>query len=144
MLVVVEEFTLCVYLVLRQVRSLSLQFSIGGFHVMSSPPCWWTKTIDLSLAPFVRPPAFVRFTIVICVSRDWLKTTYIFRFFGVIEKLSLVTVNHWKRKFLTRLLMMKTARSSQHVMTCCATCISGTCTLKREREGCQANWELIF
>ena len=48
----------------------------GGFHVTSSPPCWWTKTIDLSLAPFVRPPAFVHFTIVICVSRDWLKTTY--------------------------------------------------------------------
>ena len=49
---------------------------IGGFHVTSSPPCWWTKTIDLSVAPFVRPPAFVHFTIVICVSRDWLKTTY--------------------------------------------------------------------
>ena len=49
---------------------------IGGFHVTSSPPCWWTKTLDLSLASFVRPPAFVRFTIVICVSRDWLKTTY--------------------------------------------------------------------
>ena len=43
---------------------------IGGFHVTSSPPCWWTKTIDLSLAPFVRPPAFVHFTIVICVSRE--------------------------------------------------------------------------
>ena len=52
--------------------------TIGGFHVTSSPPCWWTNTIDLSLAPFVRPPAFVRFTIVICVSRDWLKTTYCF------------------------------------------------------------------
>ena len=52
------------------------QKRIGGFHVTSSPPCWWTKTIDLSLAPFVRPPAFVHFTIVICVSRDWLKTTY--------------------------------------------------------------------
>ena len=50
--------------------------SIGGFHVTPSPPCWWTKTIDLSLAPFVRPPAFVRFTIVICVSRDWLQTTH--------------------------------------------------------------------
>ena len=31
---------------------------IGGFHVASSPPCWWTKTTDLSLALFVRPPAF--------------------------------------------------------------------------------------
>ena len=26
------------------------------FHVTSSPPCWWTKTKDLSLASFVRPP----------------------------------------------------------------------------------------
>ena len=25
---------------------------VGGFHVMSSWPCWWTRTIDLSLAPF--------------------------------------------------------------------------------------------
>ena len=23
----------------------------------SSPPCWWTKTKDLSLASFVHPPA---------------------------------------------------------------------------------------
>ena len=57
-------------------RSLFPFAPIGGFHVTSSPPCWWTKTIDLSLAPFVRPPAFVRFTTVICVSRDWLPTTY--------------------------------------------------------------------
>ena len=34
-------------------------FVIGGFHVTSSPPCWWMKTKDLSLSPFVRPPAFV-------------------------------------------------------------------------------------
>ena len=60
-------FTFCAYI---------FNSHIGGFHVTSSPPCWWTKTIDLSLAPFVRPPAFVHFTIVICVSRDWLKTTY--------------------------------------------------------------------
>ena len=46
---------------------------IGGFHVTSSRPCWWTRTIDFSLAPFVRPPAFVHFTIVICISRDWLQ-----------------------------------------------------------------------
>ena len=32
------------------------------------------KTKDLSLAPFVRPPAIVHCTIVICVSRDWLQT----------------------------------------------------------------------
>ena len=62
----------------RREELLTFLFVIpmGGFHVTSSPPCWWTKTIDLSLAPFVRPPAFVHFTIVICVSRDWLKTTY--------------------------------------------------------------------
>ena len=29
-------------------------FPIGGFQVTSSPPCWLTKTKDLSLAPFVR------------------------------------------------------------------------------------------
>ena len=49
---------------------------IDGFHVTSSPPCWWTKTKDLSLASFVRPPEVVRFSIVIGVSRDWLKTSY--------------------------------------------------------------------
>ena len=43
---------------------------------MSSRPLWWTRTIDFSLALFVRPPAFVHFTIVICVSRDWLQPTY--------------------------------------------------------------------
>ena len=50
--------------------------SIGGFHVTSSPPCWWTKTKHLSLASFVRPPEVVHFTIVIGVSRGWLKTSY--------------------------------------------------------------------
>ena len=30
--------------------------NIGGFHVTSLPPCWWTKTKDLSLASLVRPP----------------------------------------------------------------------------------------
>ena len=49
---------------------------IGGFHVTSSPPCWWTKTKDLSLASFVRPPEIVHYSIVICVSRDWLQTNY--------------------------------------------------------------------
>ena len=47
------------------------------FQVTSSPPCWWTKTKDLSLAPFVRPPAIVHWSIVICVSRDWLQTIYL-------------------------------------------------------------------
>ena len=50
--------------------------TIDGFHVTSSPPCWWPKTKDLSLASFVRPPEVVRFSIVIGVSRDWLKTSY--------------------------------------------------------------------
>ena len=48
----------------------------GGFHVTSSPLCWWTKTKDLSLAPFVCPPEVVHFSIVIGVSRCWLKTSY--------------------------------------------------------------------
>ena len=34
------------------------------------------KTKDRSLARFVCPPAFVHFTIVICVYRDCMKTTY--------------------------------------------------------------------
>ena len=46
-----------------------------GFQVTSSPQCQWTKTKDLSLAPFVRPPAIVHWSIVICVSRGWLQTT---------------------------------------------------------------------
>ena len=50
--------------------------SKGGFHVTSSPPSWWTKTKDLSLASFVLPPAIVHYIIVICVSRDRLQTTY--------------------------------------------------------------------
>ena len=55
--------------------SLTRAATIGGLHVTSSPSCWWIKTIDLSLDIFVRPPAIVHFTIVIGVSRDWLKTT---------------------------------------------------------------------
>ena len=39
----------------------------------SSPPCWWTKTKDLSLPSFVRPPEVVHFSIVIGVPRGWLK-----------------------------------------------------------------------
>ena len=49
-------------------------FLKGGFHVTSSPPCLWAKTKDLSLA-FVRPPEVVHFSIVIDVSRGWLKTS---------------------------------------------------------------------
>ena len=36
---------------------------------------WWKKTKDLSLAHFVRPPAIVHCSIIICVPRDWLQTT---------------------------------------------------------------------
>ena len=42
----------------------------------SLPPCWWTKIKDLSLSSFVRPPEVVHFSIVIGVSRSWLKTSY--------------------------------------------------------------------
>ena len=54
----------------------SANFTIGGFHVTSLPPCWWTKTKDLSLASFVRAPQVVHFPIVIGVPRGWLKTSY--------------------------------------------------------------------
>ena len=37
--------------------------------------CFRVRPHVILISPFVRPPAFVRFTIVICVSRDWLKTT---------------------------------------------------------------------
>ena len=48
------------------------------FYVTSSPPCWWTKTKDLSLASFVSPPDLevVNFSIVIGASRVWLKTSH--------------------------------------------------------------------
>ena len=46
------------------------------YHMTSSPPCWWTKTKDLSLAPFVRPPEIVHCCIVIRIYRAWLQTTY--------------------------------------------------------------------
>ena len=52
--------------------------TVGGFHVTSSPPCWGTKTKDLSLASFVRPPEVIHFFIVIGVARSWLKTSYTF------------------------------------------------------------------
>ena len=42
---------------------------------MPWPPRWWTKTINFSLAPFVRAPAIVYCSIVyICVPRDWSET----------------------------------------------------------------------
>ena len=33
------------------------------------PPCWWTKTKDLSLAPFVRPPAILHCSMAIFASK---------------------------------------------------------------------------
>ena len=59
---------------------------IGGFHVTSSPPCWWTKTKDLSLASFAGPPEVVHFSIVIGVPRGWLKTSC-----------PLIKINIWSR-----------------------------------------------
>ena len=50
--------------------------SIGGFHVTSSPSCWWTKTKDLSLASIVRASEVVHFSIVIGFSRGWLQTSF--------------------------------------------------------------------
>ena len=43
---------------------------VGGFHMTSSPPCWWTKTKDLSLASFVRLPEVVLFSILLLVSLE--------------------------------------------------------------------------
>ena len=48
---------------------------MGGFHVTSSQPCWWTKTKDLSLASFAHPPEVIHFSVVIGVPRGWLKTS---------------------------------------------------------------------
>ena len=70
------EFPSTRELVVCMVRMCKENCGIGGFHVTSSRLCWWTRTIAFSLAPFVRPPAFVHFTIVICVSGDWLQTNY--------------------------------------------------------------------
>ena len=36
----------------------------------SLSPCWWTKTKDLSLASFVRPPEVVLFSILLFVSLE--------------------------------------------------------------------------
>ena len=62
--------------------------SMGCFHVTSSPPYWWTKAKDLSLAPFVRPQAIAHCTIVICVSRDCLQTTFDILKFSRKQKVS--------------------------------------------------------
>ena len=36
----------------------------------SSPPRWWAKTKDLSLASFVRPPEVIHFSILLLVPLD--------------------------------------------------------------------------
>ena len=68
---------------------------IGGFHVRSSPPCWWTKTNDLSLAPFVRPPAIVHCSIVICEAKP-LTIKTVFLLVSRFEKLSSLRVHDTK------------------------------------------------
>ena len=49
---------------------------IGGFHVTSSPSCWWTVNKRSLINSLFCPPAFVHFTIVIFVFPDFMKTTY--------------------------------------------------------------------
>ena len=36
----------------------------------SWPPCWWTKTKDLSSGSFFRPPEVVLFSILVLVSLE--------------------------------------------------------------------------
>ena len=79
---------------------LNLSHVIDGFHVTSSPPCWWTKTKDLSLASSVLPPGVVRFSIVIGVSRDWLKTSYRVSFGLILSPHAAhVAINLYKTNF---------------------------------------------
>ena len=56
-------------------RSAEKISNISGFHVLSSPPCWWMKPKDLSLACSQTSNR----TIVIGISRDWLQITYLQR-----------------------------------------------------------------
>ena len=73
---------------------------------MSSPPCWWTKTKDLSLACFVRPPEVVHFTIVIGVSRGWLKASYYSSYLW-IWKCSFESLETYSKSHLTVKLVLK-------------------------------------
>ena len=50
----------------------------------SSPPCWWTKTKDLSLASFVRPPEVVLFSILLLVSLRLVENLLYFITYGLI------------------------------------------------------------
>ena len=63
-----------------EVNARALKAGIGGFHVTSSPPCWWTvnkrsliSLLCLSTSPllFMSPE-----NAVVCVSRDCMKTIY--------------------------------------------------------------------
>ena len=58
-----------------EVLKLETQDENGKYNIKEWHPRN-PETIAFSLAPFVRPPTFVHFTIVICVSRGWLQTTY--------------------------------------------------------------------
>ena len=44
--------------------------------------------MGFSLAPFLRPPAFIHITIVICLSRDWLQPTYTGKYRPVLVKIN--------------------------------------------------------
>ena len=53
------------------------EFIIAYFFITSSRPCWWTRTKDLSFAPFFLPPALVLHIIVIFVSKKYIITQVI-------------------------------------------------------------------
>ena len=75
----------------------------------SSLLCWWTKTKDLSLAPFVRPPAIGHCIIVICVSRDKLQTRYLLwivgGFYVMFQKKSSSVLSGFKNTRRSRVLL---------------------------------------
>ena len=63
-----------------EVNARALKAGIGGFHVTSSPPCWWTVNkrslisllcLSTSALLFMSPE-----NAVVCVSRDCMKTIY--------------------------------------------------------------------
>ena len=49
---------------------------IGGFHVTSSPPCWWTVNKRSLISSLCLSTSNCSFHHCICVSRDCMKTTY--------------------------------------------------------------------
>ena len=61
-----------------------------------SPPCWWAKTKDLSLASFVRPPEVVLFFIVIGWKSPIPYSHSIFMHFTTCSLVSFVGSNIWE------------------------------------------------